>query len=257
MLEPAIAVPVQGAKRALIGSESYAYSKRHFLVTSVDLPAVLQVARASPDEPYLSAVLKLNVQAIGELLVDSKLPQPDRLSVPDRGVVLGETTLALLEAFDRLIGLLDEPELIPVMAPLIQKEIFIRLLRSECGVVLWQMAAVGSHGQRIGQATDWLKANFSVPLRVDALAARVGMSPSRFHHHFRQFTAMSPLQFQKWLRLTEARRLMVTQGFDSSSAAFEVGYGSASQFSREYARQFGASPRRDVDSLLRGTLPRD
>ena len=255
MLEPAIAFPVQGAKQALLGAERYTYDERRCLITSVDLPAVLQVAKASPDLPYLSAVLKLDSRAIGELMTERGLQRPDNAAASDRSVTLGDTTAALLDAVNRLVGLLDEPDLIPLMAPLIRKEIFCRFLLSESGAGLWQMAAVGSHRQRIGQAIGWLKANFREPLRVDALAALSDMSTSRFHHHFRVLTAMSPLQFQKWLRLVEARRLMVTQGLDALRAAVEVGYGSASQFSREYARQFGDSPRRDVDRLLQRTSP--
>jgi AraC-like DNA-binding protein len=249
LMEPAIAVPVQGAKRAFLGSEVYAYNSRNFLITSLELPMVLQVAEVSPASPYLSAVLRLDARVIGELMMEGKLPSPDRLPLLQRSIVLGETTVALLEAFDRLVGLLDEPELIPVLAPMMQREIFYRVLRSDAGRHLWQMASIGSQSQRIGRAIEWLKANFQEPLRIEELASRVEMSASRFHHHFRHFTSMSPLQFQKWLRLTEARRLMVTQGMDASTAAYRVGYGNPSQFSREYNRQFGAPPRRDVEGL--------
>jgi AraC-like DNA-binding protein len=188
---------------------------------------------------------------ISELIIETTQRPPRRESVPDRGIVLGETTVALLAAFDRLIGLLEEPELIPVLAPLIQREIYHRILRSDVGGHMWQMASIGSQSHRIGQAISWLKANFRESLRVKELAVRVGMSSSRFHHHFRHFTSMSPLQFQKWLRLAEARRLMIMQGLNPSMAAYEVGYDSPSQFSREYTRHFGASPRRDVDGILR------
>jgi transcriptional regulator GlxA family with amidase domain len=251
MVEPTIAMPVQGAKRALFGPEAFLYNRHRFLITSLDLPVVLQAEEASPDSPYLSAVLKLDARVIGELMMESKLQPSDRQPVRDRGMVLGETTVALLEAFDRLVGLLDEPELMPVLAPLMQREIFYRVLRSDSGRYLWQMASIGSQSQRVGRAIAWLKASFHEPLRIDELAARVEMSPSRFHHHFRQFTSMTPLQYQKWLRLTEARRLMITQGLDAAAAAYQVGYGSSTQFNREYARQFGTPPRRDVESLLR------
>jgi len=251
MVESAIALPVQGSKRVHFGSASYAYHSQRFLITSLDLPVVLQVAEASPDAPYLSAVLKLDARVIGELMMETKLRLPDQQPMLDRGMALGETTLGILEAFDRLVGLLDEPELIPVLAPAMKREIFYRVLRSDSGKHLWQMASTGSQNQRIGRAIEWLKANFHEPLRIEELAGRVGMSPSRLHHHFRRFTSMSPLQFQKWLRLTEARRLMVTQNLDAAAAAYQVGYGSASQFNREYARQFGTPPRRDVEGLLR------
>jgi AraC-like DNA-binding protein len=155
-----------------------------------------------------------------------------------------------MEAFKRLVDLQDEPQAIPVLSPLIQREIHFRLLGSDQGARLWQIASSGSQSQRIARAIDWLKQNFAATLRVPELAERVQMSPSSLHHHFRQLTAMSPLQYQKWLRLHEARRLMLNEHLDAASAAFRVGYESPSQFSREYSRLFGSPPRRDVDTLL-------
>ncbi|WCM91307.1 AraC family transcriptional regulator [Acidovorax sp. NCPPB 2350] len=249
MLEPAIAMPVQGAKRTRLGADVYAYGQRRFLITSLNLPVAMQVAKASPDAPYLSAVLRLDTRVIGDLVMESGLPPGRRRSGSTPGMVLGDTTAGLLAAFDRLVGLLDEPELIPVLAPLAQREVFYRVLQSDAGGALWQMASIDHQNHHIGRAIDWLKAHFREPLGIAELAARVGMSPSRFHHHFRRLTSMSPLQFQKWLRLTEARRLMLLQGVDASTAAYGVGYESPSQFSREYSRQFGTSPRRDVEGL--------
>jgi transcriptional regulator GlxA family with amidase domain len=251
MVEPAIAMPIQGTKHAFFGSQTFVYDRYRFLVTALELPVVLQVADASPESPYLSAVLKLDAKVIGELMMDSALRPADRQPGLDRSMMLGQTTLGLIDAFDRLVGMLDEPELIPVLAPLIQREIFYRVLRSDNGGNLWHMANIGSQSHRVGRAIEWLKANFREPIRIEELADMVEMSPSRFHHHFRQFTSMSPLQFQKWLRLTEARRLMVSQGMDAAAAAYQVGYGSPSQFNREYTRQFGAPPRRDVEAVLR------
>ncbi|MGY6157864.1 AraC family transcriptional regulator N-terminal domain-containing protein [Paraburkholderia strydomiana] len=251
MLEPAIAVPVQGTKRTRLGAEVYEYDRSRFLLTSLALPVVMQVSNANPEAPFLSAVLKLDPKIIGEQMIDAQIHVPDRQSIPDSGIVLGRTTTQLLEAVGRLVGLMDEPDLIPVLAPLLQREIFYRLLISPVGKYLWQMASVDSQSRRISRAIEWLKANFREPLQIKDLAHRVDMSPSRLHHHFRQFTSMSPLQFQKWLRLAEARRLMVVQGMAPSIAAYEVGYGSPSQFSREYARMFGTSPRRDVLELTK------
>lgn len=251
MLEPAIALPVQGVKRTRLGTDIYAYDRRRFLITSLDLPVAMQVAKASPREPFLSAVLRLDARVINDLVMESGLQPPKRRAASGPGMALSNTTAGLLAAFDRLVGLLDEPELIPALAPLAQREIFYRVLHSDAGSYLWQMASIEDQNQSISRAIDWLKANFREPLRIGALAAQVGMSSSRFHHHFRRLTSMSPLQFQKWLRLTEARRLMLVQGADASTAAFDVGYESPSQFSREYARQFGASPRREVTGLLR------
>lgn len=251
LLEPAIAMPVQGVKQTLLGSEVYRYDRHSFLITSLDLPVAMQVASASKNAPYLSAVLRLDVRMIGDLVMDTGIKPSKARSGPGSGMALGQTTVGLLAAFDRLVGLLDEPELIPVLAPLAKREIFYRVLCSDSGSHLWQVASIENQNRSIGRAIDWLKANFREPLHVEELAVRVSMSPSRFHHHFRRLTSMSPLQFQKWLRLTEARRLMLVQGVDASTAAYDVGYESPSQFSREYARQFGTSPRRDVGELLR------
>jgi AraC-like DNA-binding protein len=254
LLEPAIAMPVQGVKQTLLGSEVYRYHRHNFLITALDLPVAMQVASASPDSPYLSAVLRLDVRMISDLVMATGIEPPKPRSMTGPGMALGNTTVGLLAAFDRLVGLLDEPELIPVLAPLAQREIFYRVLCSDAGGHLWQVTSTENQNRSIGRAIDWLKANFREPLRVEELAARVSMSPSRFHHHFRRLTAMSPLQFQKWLRLTEARRLLLVQGLDASTAAYDVGYESPSQFSREYARQFGTSPRRDVGELLRRSI---
>ncbi|HSI47067.1 MAG TPA: AraC family transcriptional regulator [Ideonella sp.] len=251
MVQPAIALTVQGAKRALLGDEVFDYHPHRFLITSLDLPVVLRAVKANSETPYLSVVLRLDPRAIAELMTQIEVPPPSRAQPVTHGIVLGETTTPLLEAFDRLVRLLDEPATIPVLAPLIQKEIFYRVLMSDQGALLWQMASFGSHGHRVSRAIDWLKSNFAEPLHVEELAAEVQMSPSRFHHHFRQLTSMSPLQFQKWLRLNEARRLMLTESIDASNAAFRTGYESASQFSREYSREFGAPPRRDIERLLR------
>ncbi len=253
MVQPAIAFTVQGVKRAILGDESFTYSRERFLITSLDLPVALQVVEASPEIPYLSLVLRLDEQVIGELMLQSKRPPPVADRVGGRGLVLGDTTIALFNAFDRLVQLLDEPDGIPVLAPLIHREIFYRILTSGQGAHLWQLASVGSQSHRIARAIEWLKANFADHLRIEDLAEKVQMSESRLHHHFRQLTSMSPLQYQKWLRLNEARRLMLTDHFDASSAAFHVGYESASQFSREYRRQFGSPPKRDIESLLHTT----
>ena len=255
MVEPAIALTVQGAKRAVLGDDAYAYNQHRFLLTTLDLPVVLQAVEASAQTPYLSLVLKLDERCIAELLMQSKMPPPAREPTATRGIALGNTSIAMLASFDRLVQLLDEPEALDVLAPLIHKEIHYRLLAGEHGALLWQLASAGSQGHRVARAIGWLKAHFAQPLRVDELAAQVQMSPSRFHHHFRQLTAMSPLQFQKHLRLSEARRLMLTEQVDASTAAFTVGYESPSQFSREYSRLFGAPPRRDVERLLQSAAP--
>jgi AraC-like DNA-binding protein len=164
-------------------------------------------------------------------------------------MAIGEVTLPLLTAFQRLIELLAEPKDIPILAPIIQREIMYRLLVGDQGARLRQIASAGSQSHQIAQAIDWLKSHYTLPLRIDDLAAQVHMSPSTFHHHFRALTAMSPLQYQKWLRLNEARRLMLTERLDAATTAFQVGYESPSQFSREYRRVFGAPPLGDITYL--------
>jgi AraC-like DNA-binding protein len=257
MYEPSICVIASGAKRVLLGDETYVYDPHHFLLTSVDLPTFVQVIKASPEKPYLGLVLKIDHREISQLMVDSNLPPP-RPQQSSRGIATGEVTLPLLAAIQRLIDLLAEPKDIPILAPIIQREIFYRLLVGDQGVRLRQMASAGSQSQQIARAIDWLKGNFTQPLRIDDLAAQVNMSTSTFHHHFREVTSMSPLQYQKWLRLNEARRLLLAENQDATTAAFQVGYESPSQFSREYSRLFGAPPLRDITSLrLMATAERE
>ena len=248
MYEPSVCVIAQGAKRVLLGDDTYVLDVHHFLITSVDLPTVVQIIKASREKPYLGLILKLNRREISQLMVDSNLPPP-RAQQSSRGMAIGEVTLPLLTAFQRLVDLLAEPKDIPILAPIIQREIVYRLLVGDQGARLRQIASAGSQSHQIAQAIDWLKRHYTLPLRIDDLAAQVHMSPSTFHHHFRALTAMSPLQYQKWLRLNEARRLMLTERLDAATAAFQVGYESPSQFSREYSRLFGAPPLRDITCL--------
>lgn len=248
MYEPSICLVAQGAKRVLLGEDTYVYDAHNFLVTSVHLPTVVQIIEASPEKPYLGLRLKLDLREVSQLMVDSNLPPP-RAQQAGRGMATGEITLPLLIAFQRLIDLLAEQNDLPILAPLIQREIIYRLLVGDQGVRLRQIASTGSQGHQIAQAVDWLKGNFTRPLRIDDLAKQVNMSTSTLHHHFRALTAMSPLQYQKWLRLNEARRLMLTENHDASTAAFQVGYESPSQFSREYGRLFGTPPLRDITNL--------
>lgn len=251
--EPGIAIVAQGAKRVLFGEETHTYAAGHFCISSVNLPTIAEVVDASPARPYLGLWLALNQKMMSELIVEAGLrPPPSKPTT--RGLVLGETSLPMLKAFQHLIDLLDDPDSIPVLAPLFQREVIYRVLMSGHGSHLWQMATLGSQSQKISRAIDWLKINFMKPLHVDELATSVQMSTSTFHHHFRAVTAMSPLQYQKWLRLHEARKLMLNEFLDASTAAFRVGYESASQFGREYHRLFGAPPMRDVTTLRQMAL---
>ncbi len=248
MYEPSLCLVAQGAKRVQLGDDTYVYDEQHYLITSVHLPTVVQIIEASPEKPYLGLRLTLDQRAISQMMVDSNLPPP-RPHQSSRGMATGEVTLPLLSAVQRLVDLLAEPKDIPILAPIIEREIIYRLLVGDQGTRLRQIASAGSQSHQIARAINWLQDNYTQPLRIDDLARQVNMSTSTFHHHFRALTAMSPLQYQKRLRLNEARRLMLAEPVDATTAAFQVGYESASQFSREYSRLFGAPPLRDINSL--------
>lgn len=248
MYEPSVCLVSQGAKRVILGDDTYVYDSHHYLITSVHLPTIVQIIEASPEKPYLGLRLKFDLREVSQLMVDSNLPQP-RPQQSSRGMATGEVTLQLINAFIRLIELLADEKDIPILAPVIQREIIYRLLVGEQGERLRQIATVGSQSQQIAKAIGWLKSNYSKSISMDDLAAQANMGTSTFHHHFRSMTALSPLQYQKQLRLQEARRLMLAESMDAANAAFQVGYESPSQFNREYSRQFGAPPLRDISKL--------
>jgi AraC-like DNA-binding protein len=252
MVEPSIVMVAQGSKRLLVGGEGYLYDTERFLLTSMDLPANSEVISASVAKPCVGLVFKLDIRLLAELIAREPEAPPRERSLPG-SVGVGSITLAMLEPIARLLALLDEPAAIPVLAPLIQREIHYRLLATDQAARLRQIVSVGSQSHRVARAIDWLKLHYAEPLRVENLAARAQMSVSGLHHHFKQLTGMSPLQYQKWLRLNEARRMMLSDGAEAATAAFSVGYESPSQFSREYARLFGAPPRRDVVALRPGS----
>lgn len=247
-VEPSLVIVVQGAKQLLVGDRAYAYDPEHFLINSLDIPASAQALEASAEKPCLGLGIKLDLRVVAELIAQSGL-QPPRQKASEGCSALGTLTPDLLEPFTRLLALLDTPQAIPALAPLIEREIHYRLLTSDQAARLWQIVSVGSQGQRIARAIEWLRANYAQSLHIEELAAHVQMSTSNLHHHFRQLTAMSPLQYQKWLRLHEARHLMLNERLDAASASFRVGYESPSQFSREYTRLFGAPPKRDIAAL--------
>jgi len=246
--EPSVCMVVQGVKRVLLGNEPYVYDDHHYLITSVNLPTFVQVLEASKERPLLGLKLTFDIHEVSQLLVDSNFPH-HRAQQSGHGMATSEITLPLLTAFQRLVDLLDEEHDIPVLAPIIRKEIIYLLLVGEQGARLRQIAAAGSQSQQIARAIEWLKNNFTQQLRIDDLASQARMSASSFNNHFRSLTALSPLQYQKHLRLHEARRLMLSESLDAATAAFQVGYESPSQFSREYNRQFGAPPLRDITKL--------
>jgi AraC-like DNA-binding protein len=252
--EPSLIVFLQGRKRINVGKTVYVCDGSNFLLTSVDLPVVSQVITATEKEPILCILLKLEMAAIREILSQHEFHLRDE-SADARGMAVGITSAELLNACARLISLLDTPEDMPFLAPLLQREIIYRLLRSPQGKDLRGIATLGEQGQRTSKAVEWLRMNYAKPLRVEELAAMARMGVSTLHHQFRSLTAMSPLQYQKQLRLHVARERMLNDGIDAASAAFEVGYESASQFSREYSRFFGQPPMRDVKaSRLSGTV---
>jgi AraC-like DNA-binding protein len=247
---PILSFVAQGAKRVALGDETRDYEYDQYLLVSFDLPIISEIRRATPEVPFLSLSLDLDLGSIADLMAHAgDLPSRD---VPtERGLAVGRLTPELGDSLLRLVRLLQSPRDIPVIAPLIEREILFRLLVGEHGARLRHLVSVDSQSRHIARAIAWLRENYMEPLRIDVLAKIAAMSTSTFHLHFKAITAMSPLQYQKQLRLQEARRLMLSGAFDAASAGRHVGYESASQFSREYGRLFGAPPRRDL-ALLRG-----
>jgi AraC-like DNA-binding protein len=243
-----LGVIARGGKQVMLGEEVFDYGPGQSLLTTIDLPVVSNVTVATPAAPFLGLLLTIDPRAIVQLAAEMELTQPPK-ECSYRAISIGELEPLVIDALIRLVRLLDEPKLIPQVAPLIQREIAVRLLAGAFGPLLRHLVAAGSPSQQIARAVAWLKQNFSHTLRVDELAANAHMSPSTFRQHFRTITGMSPLQYQKQLRLQEARQLMLNQNLDAGSAGVRVGYESASQFSREYARLFGAPPLRDIQRM--------
>jgi AraC-like DNA-binding protein len=246
--EPAIAIVAQGRKQALLNGERYVYDALHYLVVSVSLPVMGQIIEATPERPYLSLRINVDPREISALILDTD-PQPAPGSGVDRGLFLARSSESLLDATLRLMRLLDSPQDVPVLAPLALREILYRVLIGELGHRLRELATSDSRTGRIAQVIRLLRERYREPLRIDQLADAAHMSASALHHHFKAVTAISPLQYQKQLRLHEARRLMLALGIEASDAAHRVGYESPSQFSREYKRLFGAPPRQEIDAL--------
>lgn len=244
--EASLCLIAQGAKRVSLGEHSVVYDASRYLLVSVDLPLVGHVLEASADLPYLCCKIDLDLSALADLLVDERGAVP-RHDLPVLAVYPGDPDI--IDAACRLVGLLDRPRDIAVLAPLIEREILYRLLTGPHGALLRQMACVDSHLAQVNRAIATIRKGFQTQLRIDQIAASAGMSPSSLHHHFKAITRMTPLEYQKQLRLQEARRLMLVSGVSAGSAAFAVGYDSPSQFSREYRRLFGAPPRQDIARL--------
>jgi len=253
--QPGVTVMAQGRKRVVLGRTTFIYGESRYLLTSVDLPIVSQIIEASREVPCLAMSLKLEMPVVRELL--SREETQMAAALPDHpAMATGEATAEFLGACCRLMDLLDTPQDIPFLSGLIQREIIYRILRGPEGARLRAIATLGDQSHRTAKAIAWIRANYAKPLRVEDLAEIAGMGLSTLHHHFRELTAMSPLQYQKQLRLQAARSRMLIDGLDAASAAFEVGYESASQFNREYARFFGQPPMRDIRTLRSpGALP--
>lgn len=247
--EPAFCVLAQGSKRVLLGNEVYLYDSSHYLVVAQNLPVAAQVVDASPEAPYLGLRLDFEVRDIAALTLDMELGATLVGRSSQRGLFTGPLTSSLLDPLLRLVKLLSTPEDVPALAPLITREILYRILKMPDGWRLAQMSMVDSHSQRIARVISLLTQEFALPLRIEDLADEVHMSVSSLHQHFKAVTAMSPLQFQKQLRLQEARRIMISENIDAATAGHRVGYESQSQFSREYSRFFGLPPVRDAKRL--------
>ncbi|MBV9767894.1 MAG: AraC family transcriptional regulator [Acidobacteriaceae bacterium] len=251
--EPSLAVFTQGRKFLNVGGTEYVCDGSSFVLCAIDMPVQSQIVEASEKVPLLSMLLKLDMPTVREVLSREDLPEMESTS-QRRGLVVGETTPGLLSACDRLVELLERREDIPFMAPLIQREIVYRILRTPQGERLRAIATRGDLSHRTVRAIAWLKINYTKPLHMEELAAVAQMGISTLHHQFRALTTMSPLQYQKQLRLQAARERMLMDGMDATSTAYEVGYESVSQFSREYSRLFGQPPIRDIKTLRDGRV---
>lgn len=246
--QPSVCVIVQGTKQVLLEEEIYRYAPTQFLAVSVDLPLVGQVMEASEQAPYLCLAIDIDAKQISDLITQSG-DVSWRRGETARGLFVGALDAPTQDAVLRLARLLDTPRDIPVLAPLALREFHYRLLTGPYGATIAQMSIAGSNMHKIGQIIRRIKTRLAEPIRVEDLASMANMSPSSFHQHFKAVTAMSPLQYQKRLRLTEARHILLAEHLDAASAAYRVGYQSVSQFSREYARMFGAPPMRDVAGI--------
>jgi AraC-like DNA-binding protein len=253
VFEPSLCVVAQGSKEILVGESRYGYDPAHYLIVTLDLPHVAQVLEASKELPYLSLRLELPPVLVGSVMVEAGYASPpDQADV--RAIDVSVLDVNLLDAVVRLVRLVDAPAEARVLMPLITREVIYRLLMGEQGGRLRHMAILGGYTPYIARAVARLRQDFDQPLRIEQMAQELGMSVSGFHHHFKAVTAMSPLQFQKQLRLQEARRLMLGDGLDAASAGYRVGYQDASHFNREYKSLFGVPPMRDVQRLREAAM---
>lgn len=246
--DPAVCVIAQGRKELWLGDDRFRYDPAHYLIATDELPIASRITEASKERPYLGLVLKLAPTLVGSVMAEAGPPSP-RSPSSVKAIDVSPLDAGLLDAVVRFVRLVESPADARSLAPLVTREIVYRLLRGEQGDRLRHIAALGGHTHRIAQAIDRLRKDFNQPLRIEDIARELGMSVSGFHHHFKEVTAMSPLQFQKQLRLQEARRLLLGADLDAASAGYRVGYRDASHFNREYKSLFGVPPMRDVQRL--------
>ena len=245
--EPAFALVVQGAKRAVLGERTFDYSAGQYLIVSVDLPLTANIVKASPQEPFLALGLKLNAATIATLLVETGVIRNNRTG--PSAIAVSDLTDDFLDPVVRLLRLLDRPEDIPVLLPAIEREIYWRLVNGDQGAMIQQIGLADSRVAQVSKAIRWIRGNYTEVLGVEALAEMVGMSLTSFHRHFRAVTSLSPLQYQKQIRLQQARARLAANPKDIAAVGFAVGYDSPSQFSREYRRLFGVPPGEDAARL--------
>jgi AraC-like DNA-binding protein len=248
MYMPSLCIIVQGRKEVLLAQETYVYSPADYLIASVNLPVTAIVTDASPENPYLALKLEFTPNQILEVLQESQLAVNKKENAK-RGMYVSQIELSLLDAVTRLVRLLETPNDIPVLEPLITREIIYRVLQGQHGVTLGQIAIDGSTTSGISDVIDHITNNFDQSFRIEDLAEIANMSVSSLHRHFKEVTAMSPIKYQKQLRLQKARSLLLSESTDATEAAFRVGYESPSQFSREYSRMFGLPPKEDIKHL--------
>lgn len=249
---PSICIIVQGKKTVMLEQEIYQYSVSDYLAISVDLPLVSQVTKATKQKPYLCLQIDIDLHLLSELIVQMD-KKHDTNKTTYRALFVGKLDNLLGDCMLRLVKLLNTPEDIAILAPIFMKELYYRFLISEHGCKIAQIAIAGSNMQRIAKVIEILKNNFSRPISIEDMANIANMSPSSFHQHFKEVTAMSPLQYQKRLRLLEARRILLSEMGDAANTSYRVGYESPSQFSREYSRMFGISPIKDINSIREKT----
>jgi AraC-like DNA-binding protein len=248
--EPAFCFVAQGAKAAQLGDEIFRFDPQHYMIYTVDLPLIFRIADASTERPYIGFSLRLDPAVVASVMMESGIRIKDG-NGSARAMDVNAVGPQLLDAVVRLVRLVDDTAGRKVLAPMIVREIIYRLLAGGEGPRLAHLVSFGD-AERISKAVGHLREHFDEPLRIEEIARELGMSVSRFHHHFKSVTAMSPLQYQKQIRLQEARRLMLTEEVDAASAGFRVGYEDPSYFSRDYKKQFGEPPQRDVARLRAG-----